>query len=106
MAKCRTGSWHCKLLKLICGQLELTVRVNGAGSFIVTVDFISLRQGSVLFVFSLGLGALLILVGTFAGVLSALPKSGQWMVFIKKIFGVLMIIIGEFFIIKAGQLML
>jgi thiol:disulfide interchange protein DsbD len=61
---------------------------------------------AMLFVFSLGLGALLIIVGTFAGALSALPKSGGWMVGVKKIFGFLMIIIGEFFILKAGQLML
>jgi thiol:disulfide interchange protein DsbD len=59
-----------------------------------------------LFVFSLGLGTLLIIVGTFSGVLSSLPKSGTWMVGIKKIFGILMIIIGEIFILKAGQLML
>ena len=59
-----------------------------------------------LFVFSLGLGALLIVVGTFSGVLASLPKSGAWMVGIKKIFGILMIVIGEVFILKAGQLML
>jgi thiol:disulfide interchange protein DsbD len=78
------------------------------GSMLV---FVAQRQNvalgiTMLFVFSLGLGALLILVGTFAGALSALPKSGSWMVVIKKIFGVLMILIGEFFILKAGQLML
>jgi len=75
------------------------------------LGFVALRQNIVfgiamLFVFSLGLGVLLILVGTFAGVLSALPKSGAWMVGIKKIFGIVMIIIGEVFILKAGQLML
>jgi len=75
------------------------------------LGFVALRQNitfgiAMLFVFSLGLGTLLILVGTFAGVLSALPKSGGWMVGIKKIFGFFMIIIGEIFILKAGQLML
>ncbi len=75
------------------------------------LGFVALRQNiafgiAMLFVFSLGLGALLIVVGTFAGVLSALPKSGIWMVMVKKIFGILMIIIGEIFILKAGQLML
>jgi thiol:disulfide interchange protein DsbD len=45
-------------------------------------------------------------VGTFSGVVSSLPKSGAWMVGIKKVFGILMIIIGEIFILKAGQLML
>ena len=75
------------------------------------LGFVAVRQNmafgiSMLFVFSLGLGTLLIIVGTFAGALSALPKSGAWMMGIKKIFGFLMIIIGEIFILKAGQLML
>jgi len=75
------------------------------------LGFVALRQNIVfgiamLFVFSLGLGTLLILVGTFAGALSALPKSGAWMAGIKKIFGIIMILIGEFFILEAGKLML
>ena len=75
------------------------------------LGFVALRQNiafgiAMLFVFSLGLGTLLILVGTFAGALAALPKSGAWMVLVKKTFGIVMIIIGEIFILKAGQLML
>ncbi|MCX8042868.1 MAG: sulfite exporter TauE/SafE family protein [Desulfobacterota bacterium] len=59
-----------------------------------------------LFVFALGMGFLLVLVGTFTGMLTALPRSGSWMVTLKKAFGFLMIGIGEYFIFKAGQLML
>lgn len=59
-----------------------------------------------LFLFALGMGFLLIIVGTFTGMLSALPKSGSWMVTVKKSFGFFMIALGEYFIIKAGQLML
>ena len=61
---------------------------------------------SMLFLYALGMGFLLVIVGTFTGVISSLPKSGAWMVRIKKSFGFLMIIIGEFFILKAGQLMI
>jgi cytochrome c-type biogenesis protein len=61
---------------------------------------------AMLFMFALGMGALLIVVGTFTGVLSALPKSGLWIERLKKGFGVLMIIVGELFIFKAGQLMI
>ncbi|MCP4134395.1 MAG: cytochrome C biogenesis protein [bacterium] len=57
-----------------------------------------------LFVFSLGMGTLLVVVGTFSGALSVLPKSGQWMVRIKKGMAVVMILMGEYFIFKAGQL--
>jgi len=62
--------------------------------------------GLMLFVFAFGMGFLLIVVGTFTGVLTALPRSGAWMVRVKKAFGFLMLGFGEYFIIKAGQLML
>jgi thiol:disulfide interchange protein DsbD len=59
-----------------------------------------------LFAYAFGMGFLLILIGTFTGILTSLPRSGEWMVRIKKAFGVLMIAAGEYFLIKAGQLML
>jgi len=59
---------------------------------------------SLLFVFSLGMGTLPVLVGTFSGLLAGLPKSGEWMVKIKKIFGWVFIAIGEYFLIEAGRL--
>lgn len=62
--------------------------------------------GALLFVFSLGMGLLLMVVGTFSGVLAALPRSGYWMVKVKKALGVIMIGLGEYFLIKMGQLML
>jgi thiol:disulfide interchange protein len=39
-------------------------------------------------------------------VISSLPKSGGWMTTVKKGFGFFMIFIGEYFILKAGQLMI
>lgn len=60
--------------------------------------------GSLLFVFAFGMGIILILVGTFSGILTTLPKSGAWMVKVKKVLGVFMIGLGEYFLIKAGQL--
>jgi thiol:disulfide interchange protein DsbD len=61
--------------------------------------------GGLLFIFALGMGALLLLVGTFSGVLAALPKSGGWMVKIKKAMGFLMIALGEYFLIEMGKLL-
>ena len=60
---------------------------------------------SLLFVFALGLGLLLILVGTFTGLATSLPKSGPWLVRIKQIFGILLFVVAEFFLIQAGKLM-
>ncbi len=61
---------------------------------------------TILFVFALGLGTLLVIVGTFTGTMASLPRAGGWMNVVKKAFGFLMIFIGEYFILKAGQLML
>jgi len=60
--------------------------------------------GSLLFVFALGLGLLLMLLGIFSGLLTSLPKAGRWMDLIKKGFGVAMIAIGVVFLWKAVQL--
>ncbi len=61
--------------------------------------------GGLLFVFAFGMGIILIAVGTFSGVMAALPKSGAWMVKVKKGLGFFMIGLGEYFLIKAGQLL-
>jgi len=45
------------------------------------------------------------IVGTFSGIMADLPKSGDWMLKIKKALGIAMILIGEYFLIKTGQLL-
>jgi thiol:disulfide interchange protein len=60
--------------------------------------------GSLLFVFALGLGLLLMLLGIFSGLLTSLPKGGLWMERVKKGFGVAMLLIGLFFLWKAVDL--
>jgi len=57
--------------------------------------------GALLFVFSFGVGTLLILVGTFTGILAGLPKSGAWMTGVKKISGVIMLAAGAYFLYSA-----
>jgi len=58
---------------------------------------------SLLFAFSMGMGILLIAAGTFSGLASALPRPGRWMVGVKKVLGLLMLGLAEYFLIKAGQ---
>lgn len=58
---------------------------------------------TILFTFAFGMGALMILLGTFGGALAALPRSGAWMVKVKKIFGVMMILIAEYLLLEAGK---
>ena len=61
---------------------------------------------SLLFVFAFGMGTMLIILGTFTGLLTSLPKAGMWMVKIQKAFGWGMIVLGEYFLIIAGQNMI
>ncbi len=73
----------------------------------VLLTYVAARQSvitgiSLLFTYALGMGTLLILTGTFAGLLAHMPKSGRWMVVIQRIFGWFMIGLGEYFLIKAG----
>jgi len=97
----------------------VTVFFMGAGSGVVAapctvpvlgalLSFVAQKQNllfgfSLLFVFALGLGFLLILLGTFTGLLASLPKSGPWLVRVKQAFGILLILVAEFFLVQAGK---
>ncbi len=50
------------------------------------------------FVLSLGLGLPYLILGTFTGSLSKLPKSGLWMVWVKKIFGFILLGMAAYFL--------
>jgi thiol:disulfide interchange protein DsbD len=53
------------------------------------------------FVMAVGLGLPYLILGTFSSLLSKLPKSGQWMVWVKKVFGVVLIGAALFFLALA-----
>jgi cytochrome c-type biogenesis protein len=59
-----------------------------------------------LFVFSLGMCTLLVVVGVSSGALSRLPRAGLWMVRVKKFFGVVMLGVAQYYLIKMGQLLI
>lgn len=46
---------------------------------------------ALLFAFGVGLSIPLMIIGTFSGSLSVLPRAGMWMVYVKQLFGLLMI---------------
>lgn len=56
-----------------------------------------------LFAFSLGMTALLVAVGIFSGAVARLPRSGAWMVWAKRIAGVIMLAMAEYYLILAGM---
>jgi len=50
------------------------------------------------FVLAMGLGAPYLVLGTFSGLIQKLPRSGEWMVWVKKVFGILLFAIGFFYL--------
>lgn len=74
-------------------------------AYVATTQHI-MTGGLLLFIFSFGMGTILIVVGTFSSILTAIPKSGNWMNIIKKAMGVIMILLAEYFFVKAGMLFL
>lgn len=53
---------------------------------------------TLLFSFAYGMGLILIIVGTFSALLVNLPRSGKWMLYIKRIFSFILIGMGIYFI--------
>lgn len=79
----------------------------GAPAFAVVLTWVAATQAGLmgfvyLFVFSLGMTSLLIVVGIFSGTLALLPRSGSWMVTVKRIAAVVMIGVAEYYFMKAG----
>jgi thiol:disulfide interchange protein DsbD len=58
----------------------------------------ALKGFVLLFVFAWGMGLLLIVVGTSAGALKSLPKSGEWMVDFKYLFGFVFLGVALYFV--------
>ena len=79
----------------------------GAPAFAVVLTWVAASQAGVmgfvyLFAFSLGMTAILVLVGFFSGAMAALPRSGKWMVWMKRAAGILMIGVAQYYFVKAG----
>ncbi|MGH7560168.1 MAG: cytochrome c biogenesis protein CcdA [Gemmatimonadales bacterium] len=115
MAPARVVAWASRF----GGQSPLAVFLMGATSglvaapcgapaFAAVLTWVSGTRSAglgflYLFVFSLGMTALLVAVGLSAGTLATLPKAGQWTARVKKAGGILILAMAEYYFIKAGQ---
>lgn len=77
----------------------------------VLLSFVATSQNivfgmSLFFIFAFGMGTLLIALGTFAGLLTSLPKSGMWMTKVSHMCGWILLAVGEYFLIQAGMVWL
>jgi cytochrome c-type biogenesis protein len=82
----------------------------GAPAFAAVLTFVSTTRSAwlgflYLFVFSLGLTALLVVVGLFSGGLAALPRSGKWTLGVKRAGGVLLLAMAEYYFVKTGSVL-
>ena len=80
----------------------------GAPAFAAVLTWLaSTRSGFLgfvyLFVFSLGMTALLVGVGLFSGTVTTLPRAGAWMAWAKRAAGVILLIMAEYYFIQAGM---
>lgn len=66
----------------------------------------ALLGGSMLLSFSFGMSTLLIVIGTFSGIAKSLPKPGKWMIWVKRVLALALFGFGEYFLIKAGGLLI
>ena len=79
----------------------------GAPAFAVVLTWVAATQAGLmgfvyLFTFSLGMTSILVVVGLFSGTVALLPRSGTWMVWMKKGAGILMILVAQYYFLKAG----
>jgi thiol:disulfide interchange protein DsbD len=82
----------------------------GAPAFAVVLTWVAATGSAVLgfiylFVFSLGMTAILVVVGIFSGSLAALPHSGAWMLWIKKAAGLIILGVAQYYFVQAGMVL-
>ncbi|MBI3316455.1 MAG: thioredoxin fold domain-containing protein [Candidatus Omnitrophica bacterium] len=70
------------------------------------LTFVGTRQDPtfaflVFFILSLGLGMPYLVLGTFSGLLHRLPKSGMWLVWMEKLYGVILLALSLFYLFLA-----
>ena len=80
----------------------------GAPAFAAVLTFVAATGSAVLgfaylLAFSLGMTAVLAGVGIFAGAVTALPRSGAWLLWLKRAGGVLLLAMAEYYAFQAGR---
>jgi cytochrome c-type biogenesis protein len=82
----------------------------GAPAFAAVLTFVAATGSAMLgflylFVFSLGLTALLVGVGLVSGALAALPRPGRWTVWVRRGGGVLLLGMAQYYFVRMGAVL-
>ncbi|HXW97340.1 MAG TPA: cytochrome c biogenesis protein CcdA [Gemmatimonadales bacterium] len=80
----------------------------GAPAFAAALTFVTATRSAVLgflylFVFSIGMSALLVATGLLSGFAGALPSGGRWTVWVKRAAGVVLLAMAEYYFIQMGR---
>lgn len=106
----RIGSDSLGAVFLMGATSGLVAAPCGAPAFAAVLTWVAATQSAVwgfayLFVFSLGMTAVLVAVGLSAGLLAALPRAGIWMIWIKRVAAVVMFAMAEYYFVKMGSVL-
>jgi thiol:disulfide interchange protein DsbD len=80
----------------------------GAPAFAAVLTWVAATHSAVLgfvylFAFSLGMSVLLAGVGVFSGAAARLPRPGVWMAWVKRVSGVILIAVAEYYFVQVGK---
>ncbi|MBC8183557.1 thioredoxin family protein [candidate division KSB1 bacterium] len=105
LGKSREGNIGALIMGLTVG---IVIAPCAAGIIIGLVGLVA-KMGIVLkgtmlfFIMGLGLGMPYLFLATFSGLLNKLPQSGMWMVWVRKLFGVLLIGVALYFFLPQAK---
>ncbi len=94
----------------LAGLLSGAVATACIAPIVTAILFYVGHQGNLLvgfgmfFALAWGMGTPLIVLGTFTGLLEAMPKSGDWMVTVKHFFGLALLGVAVYFVGQSGLL--
>jgi thiol:disulfide interchange protein DsbD len=82
----------------------------GAPAFAAVLTFVGATGSAVLgfaylLAFSLGMTALLIVIGLSAGAVAALPRAGRWTLWVKRAGGVVLLGMAEYYFVQMGKVL-
>lgn len=96
-SKVQSGDKKSEIISsLLVGGVAGIIAAPCAGPVLVTLlSWVSQTRDVLLgflltFIFSMGMGVIFLVVGTFSGVVSAMPKGGKWMDYVKYFFAVIL----------------
>jgi thiol:disulfide interchange protein DsbD len=106
----RLGGGSLPAVFLLGATSGIVAAPCGAPAFAVVLTWVAATKSAALgflylFVFSLGMTALLVVAGMFSGTLATLPRSGPWLVWIKKAAGVVILAMAEYYFIQVGRVL-